>query len=312
VSSAPPQQQIVASIPMHGYVMSQPLTGSAYPAHLVFVWTRDQIYVPMAVRKPPGAGPFPLVVMGRGNGRGGMPHVIRELERCASMQDMMIERGYAVAYVNYRNEVPQLYNEIDRAQPLADDMTDEGRVRKSASTIDSDDLVSIVRYLETVPYVRANAIGIMGVSHSGEMILKAASEITFAAGVVIEGASHEYLAVDTGPSIPRVGGEIQYQDVEFARAHADKARAMARIRRIDTPILHLGRDSDHLQGIFKLAHEWMLEAGKDSTWMSFDHPDHGYPFAYRRADGRYRPDPVQAQAFEAIMGYFERKLGPQR
>jgi glutamate-1-semialdehyde aminotransferase len=83
---------------------------------------------------------------------------------------------------------------------------------------------------------------------------------------------------------------------------------MERIRRINTPILHIGRDHDHLQGIFKLAHEWMREAGKDSTWMSFDHPDHGYPLVYRKADGSYAPDPVQQQAIDAFMAYFDKKL----
>jgi dienelactone hydrolase len=306
--STPSQQQIVASIPVHGYDSSQPVTGSPHPAQLTFVWTRDEIYVPIAIRKPPGPGPFPAITMGRGNGRGGMPHVLREVERCASMQDLMIERGYVVVYVNYRTEVPHLYNQIERSQLIHDDMTHEGRVRMSSASLDSDDFPAVLRYLQTLPYVDRDRIGAMGVSHSGEIIMKAVSETTFGAGVVIEGASHEYLVVDTGPSIPRKDGEIQYQDIERARANADKARAMARIARIRTPILHVGRDTDHLQGIFKLAHEWMREAGKDSTWVSFDHPEHGYPFIYRQPDGSYRPDPVQAEAFEVIMAFFDRHL----
>ena len=306
--STPNQQQIVAAIPVHGYSLSQPVTGSPHPAQLTFVWTRDEIYVPIAIRKPPGAGPFPVIMMGRGNGRGGMPHVIREVERCASMQDLMIERGYVVVYVNYRNEVPHLYNQIERSELIADDMTHEGRVRMSTASLDSDDFLAVLRYLQTLPYVNRDAIGAMGVSHSGEIIMKAVSAATFGAGVVIEGASHEYLVVDTGPSIPRKDGEIQYQDIERVRANADKKRAMERISRIRTPILHLGRDTDHLQGIFKLAHEWMREAGKDSTWVSFDHPDHGYPFIYRQPDGSYRPDPIQAEAFAVIMTFFDRHL----
>jgi hypothetical protein len=91
------------------------------------------------------------------------------------------------------------------------------------------------------------------------------------------------------------------------RRNADKQRAMERIRRITTPILHIGRDHDHLQGIFQLTHEWMLEAGKDSTWVSFDHPDHGYPFIYAEADGSYAPHPFQQQAFDIFMDYFDRR-----
>lgn len=83
---------------------------------------------------------------------------------------------------------------------------------------------------------------------------------------------------------------------------------MARIQRITTPILHVGRDSDHPQGIFKLAHEWMLEAGKASTWVSFDHPDHGYPYWNRASDDGARPDPIQRQVFDIILRFFDMHL----
>ena len=295
-------------LPPHGYVTTKSVRGSDIPMDLTFVLTRDEIYVPIAVRKPPGNGPFPAITMARGNGRGGMPFVEAQVERLASLQDRIIQRGYVVATVNYRNEIPLAYGAQTRARNLDDSMTAEGRTLKSVASLDSDDLISALDYLKTLPYVKPGAVGAVGVSHSGEAILKAAAETSFAAGVAIEGASHEFLSVDTGPGIPRKNGEIQYQDIGLARKHADKANAMERIRRITTPILHIGRDHDHLQGIFKLAHEWMLEAGKDSTWVSFDHPDHGYPLVYRKPDGSYAPDPVQQQAIDAFMSYFDSKL----
>jgi dienelactone hydrolase len=247
--------------------------------------------------------------MGRGDGRGGLPHVERQVERLAAMQDRMIGRGYAVAYLNYRNEIPYLYQQIQRAANVADTMSGgERRTLKSAPTLDSDDLIAILKYLQALPYIDPRAIGALGVSHGGEMILKVAAETTLAAGVVIEGASHEFLNVNTGPTAPRRDNELQYQDIEVVRANAAKPQAMERIRRIGTPILHIGRDKDHLQGIFKLAHEWMVEARKDTSWVSFDHPDHGFPFIYPQADGSYRPDPVQQQAFDLIMDFFDRHL----
>ena len=295
-----------AQLPSHGYVVTRPVPGSDIPADYAFVLTRDEIYVPLAVRRPGGNGPFPVITMGRGDGRGGLPHVEAQVARLASMQDRMIARGYAVAYVNYRNEIPYLYGQIQQARNLVDDMSGgENRTLKSAPTLDSDDLVAVFSYLKTLPYVNGKAIGAMGVSHGGEMILKSVAETTIAAGVVIEGASHEFLGVDTGPKAPRRKNELQYQDIEIVRKNADKAKAMKRIRRIRTPILHLGRENDHLQGIFQLAHEWMLEAGRDSTWACFDHPDHGYPFIYRQPDGSYRPDPVQQEAFDLLMNFFD-------
>ena len=52
----------------------------------------------------------------------------------------------------------------------------------------------------------------------------------------------------------------------------------------------------------------MLEAGKQSDWVSFDHPAHGYPYIYRKPDGSYRPEPVQQRAFDIIMAFFDRHL----
>lgn len=303
-----PHAPVAPDLSTHGYVITKPVRGSDFPADYTFVLTRDEIYVPIATRKPRGSGPFPLIAIGRGNGRGGLPHVERQVERIASMMDRMIERGYAVAYVSYRNEIPHLYNEIDRAHNVADDVSGEGRTLKSSPSLDSDDMISILDYLKTLPYVKKNAIGCVGVSHSGEMILKVAAETSFACGVVIEGASHEFLCVNTGPEAPRREGVMQYQDKALVRKNADKAKAMARIARISTPILHIGRDRDHLQGIFELAHEWMLEAGKDSTWTSMDHPDHGYPYLYRNPDGSFSPDAVQEKAFETFMAYFDKHL----
>ena len=303
-----PDAPVASELPPHGFVITKPVRGSQTPADYTFVLTRDEIYVPVAVRKPRGEGPFPLIAIGRGNGRGGLPHVETQLERLASMQDLMIERGYAVAYVQYRNEIPHLYNEIARAHNVGDDVSGEGRTLKSSPSLDSDDMISILAYLKTLPYVLPGKIGCVGVSHSGEMILKVAAETTFACGVVIEGASHEFLCVDTGPKAPRKEGVLQYQDKELVRKNADKRRAMERINRIATPMLHIGRDRDHLQGIFQLAHEWMLEAGKDSRWVSMDHPDHGYPYLYRNADGSFAPDAVQKRAFDTFMAYFDERL----
>ena len=307
-STAGAYAPIASELPSHGYVITKAVRGSDIPADYTFVLTRDEIYVPIAVRKPHGTGPFPMIAIGRGNGRGGLPHVEAQVERLASMQDRMLARGFAVAYVTYRNEIPHAYNQIERAHNIADDVSGEGRTLKSSPSLDSDDMIAILSYLKNLPFLKRNALGCVGVSHSGEMILKVAAETDFTCGVAIEGASHEFLCVNTGPEAPRKNGVLQYQDKELVRKNADKKRAMERIRRINTPILHIGRDRDHLQGIFQLAHEWMVEAGKDSTWMSLDHADHGYPYLYRQPDGAFAPDPVQEQAFDAFMAFFDKHL----
>ncbi len=306
---APAAKPPAPEIAPHGYTIKKPVRGSKIPADYTFVLTRDEIYVPIAVRKPEGAGPFPVITMASGNGRGAMPHVEQFVDDLAPMQDRMIARGFVVASINYRNEIPHLYETLDeRAHNLPDSVSGDRRTLKSSPTLDHEDFIAIVRYLKTLPYVDPKGIGGIGVSHSGEIILKASSEFPLGAGVCIEPAAHEFLTVETGAAAPRKGTEIQYNDVNVVRKNARKAAAMKRIRTIRTPILFLGRDKDHLQGIFRLAYEWMREAGKNATWLSFDHPVHGYPFVYREPDGSERPDAIQAESFEIFMKFFERHL----
>ena len=297
------------SIPPHGYVIeSKPLQGTDTPADYTFVLTRDEIYVPIIVRKPQGDGPFPAITMGWGEGREGMKKVERLAESLSQMQDRIIARGYVVATVNYRNEIPYAYEQSKPPQNLPDSISGERRMLKSGPTLDHEDLIAIIRYLQSLPYVDKNRVGAIGVSHSGEMIMKASSEYTFGAGVCIEPANHEFLTVDTGPNAPRKGTEIQYNDVEVARKNANKAEGMERIRRINTPILIFGREKDHQQGIFKLTYEWMKEAGKDVQWVSFDHPTHGYVFILNQPDGSYKPDEIQQKTAELFMDYFDKRL----
>jgi len=294
--------------PPHGFVITKTLPGSAIPVDLTFVYTADEIYVPIAVRKPAGAGPFSAILMGSGNGAGGMPEVERQAGRLGPMMERMIARGYVVAYAEYRNEIPYLYQKTPRAKNLADNISGGRRVLKSNASLDSDDYISIIQYLQSLPYVDKDAVGTYGVSHSGELMEKAAAEITWGAAVPNEGAAHEFLNVDTGPRAPRKGTEMWINDVDTARKLADKAFAMERIKRIQTPFLHVGRDGDGQQGIFQLVHEWMVEAGNDSTWVTFDHPVHGYGFIYAKQDGSYQPDPIQQKTLDLVMAFFDKHL----
>ncbi len=52
----------------------------------------------------------------------------------------------------------------------------------------------------------------------------------------------------------------------------------------------------------------MVEAGKDSTWVTFDHPVHGYGFIYAQKDGSFKPDPIQQKTFDVVMEFFDKHL----
>lgn len=93
------------------------------------------------------------------------------------------------------------------------------------------------------------------------------------------------------------------------RARANLPLARARIAPIDVPILVMGRDRDHLQGIFQLSYELLNEGGKDAEWVTWDHPLHGY-IAPLAADGATGPDPIQERAIDGIIAFLDRYLKP--
>jgi hypothetical protein len=153
-------------------------------------------------------------------------------------------------------------------------------------------------------------------SHGGEMVMKITSEYHGAAvGVASEPASHEYLWLtpdDTAHVKEETGlrdiESMMMTDVEKVRRRIDHDIAMQRISGIKTPILVMGRETDELQGIFRLNYELLNEAGKDVEWVSYDHDLHGYLYPMRGPDGEYEVNDVQTDAIEFVIGYLDRHL----
>ena len=279
------------------FTIVEEVPGSQSPLHLAFVLTKDFIHTPIALRKPQGEGPFPIVLFLTGNGGGGMARARWAMQNMGYTMERFLEAGYAVAYLRYRGEVPLAYREVKKLNVRGNTL--------ERSPLDHDDVLSAIAYVKRLEYIDADRVGMIGVSHGGELIMKAASETSIAAAVCSEPASHEYLALAMDKLPP---GEPQLQNKARAEELSDKAEAMSRIRNIDTPLLIVGRDGDHLQGLFMLCHDMLQEAGKDVSWKSYTHPNHGFVMPRRGADGAYNPDEIQLKAIEDVMRFFEKRL----
>jgi dipeptidyl aminopeptidase/acylaminoacyl peptidase len=169
-----------------------------------------------------------------------------------------------------------------------------------------------------LPYVDPDRIGLIGLSHGGEMILKLTSEYHgVAAAVASEPAAHEFLAL-TPDETAFINAETGLRDIENmnmadtekVRRRIDMPLALARIASISTPILVMGRDDDHLQGIFRTSFDLLKDAGKDVEWVSYDHELHGYVYPMRGADGAYEVNDVQVDAIHTVIAYLSRYLRP--
>jgi dienelactone hydrolase len=226
--------------------------------------------------------------------------------------ERLLRAGYAVAWLRYRAEVELGYNKGGR---LVEDIR-QGRQLLNRSPLEYEDEIAVVEHVKRLPFVDGRRVGLVGVSHGGEMIFKIASEYHgVAAGVACEPANHEYLDL-TPDDTARLKPETQMRDIEEmqmrqapkVRARINEKVARERIRGIRTPILVMGRQDDHLQGIFRVSYDLLREEGRPAEWVSYDHPMHGYIFPVRGADGAYAVDAVQAEAIEGVVAFLDRHL----
>jgi dienelactone hydrolase len=297
--------------PQH-IVVTEPVKDSSIPVDLMLVEMIDGLYAPIGLRKPSGKGPFPLVLFASGNGGGGMAWVRDATQNKSWTQEQFLGAGYAVAWLRYRAEVDYAYDKIGK---LVEDRR-QRRQLLNRGPLEYEDVIWIVDYLKTLPYVAADRIGYMGMSHGGEMALKIASEYHgVAAMVASEPAAHEFLRLkpDATAHINPATGLLDVESMLMRESGKVRARitedvAKARMAPIKTPIFVQGRNSDELQGIFRVCYDLLVELGKDAQWATYEHDVHGFVYVERNQKGAYAPDPVQIQAVKDSMAFFDKYL----
>ncbi len=293
--------------------ITEPVAGSDYPVDLMYVETWDGLYAPIGMRKPAGPGPFPVVLLASGNGGGGMAWVRDAVANRGYIMERLLEAGFACAWLRYRSEVELGYHEGGK---LVRDIR-QGRDLFNRSPLEYEDEIAIIDYVKALPWIDPERVGMIGMSHGGEMVLKITSEYDGAAvAVASEPAAHEFLALTPDDTVTvdaetrlRNIEQMQMAEVEKVRRRIDENVAAERIATIDTPILVMGRETDHLQGIFRCTYDLLAEAGKEVEWVSYDHPLHGYIYPVRGADGEYEVDDVQQEAIGGVIAYVARHIG---
>ena len=272
-------------------VIVQPVEGSDRPARVYLAPTLDGLYTPYALRTPADEGSFPFVFLAYGNGGGGIPWLQRRLRTHGYIMERLLQAGYACAWARYRTEVELGYH---NGGPLVVDHR-QGMELMNRGPLEFEDELAILRHVAAHPQVDAGRLGHVGVSHAGEMLFKLASQYPGAvrAGVACEPANHEFLSLtvdETAFIEPSTGlrniEEMQMQDPERVRARID----------------------ERLQGIFRVSYDLLAAAGKQATWVSWDHPLHGYIFPEAGPDGTPQVDDVQESAIDGIIEFLDRHL----
>lgn len=294
--------------PLH-VAINEPVRDSEIPVQLMYVEMIDGVYSPIGLRMPSGAGPFPVILFASGNGGGGMAAVRDATQNRSWTQDQFLKAGYAVAWIRYRAEVDYAY---DRVGKLIEDKRQNGQLL-NRGPLEYEDVIAIIEHVKTLPGIAADKIGYMGMSHGGEMAFKIASEYSgVRAMIASEPAAHEFLRLRPDATA-RINPSTGLLDVENlmmretgkVRARITEDLARQRISTIKTPIFVQGRNSDELQGIFRVCYDLLVEAGKDAEWKTYEHDVHGFVFVQRNRRGVYDPDAVQNQAVKDSIAFFD-------
>ena len=294
-------------------VLVQPVAGSDRPASIYLAPTLDGLYTPYALRTPSDDAAAPFVFLAYGNGGGGIPWLLSRLRTHGYIMERLLRAGYACAWGRYRTEVELGYHHGGRL--IAGGR--QGMELLNRGPLEFEDELAILRHAAALPQIDAGRLGHVGVSHAGEMLFKLASQYPGAvhAGVACEPANHEFLSLtidETAFVDPETGlrniEEMQMLQPGRVRARIDEPLARERIAPIDLPMLVMGRDEDHLQGIFRVSYDLLAEAGKDAAWVSWDHPLHGYIFPEAGEDGVPEVDETQDRAIDGIIDFLNQHL----
>jgi len=291
--------------PWEAFVFTEPVANSDIPVDITLLETVDGLFTPIGIRRPKGHGPFPVVMFFTGNGGAGVQQVRDYINNRAYTMERFLAAGYAVAWLNYRAEAWFAYPQMP---PLRVGRQQANQLMNRAP-LDYDDLMTIVEYVKRLPYVDAGRIGLVGNSHGGGMVLRAAAEgIAVKAAIASEPDASEFLQMQEAAF---AGENPLYPTMESIAPYLDKRVAMERIRRVSIPILFMNRDRDELQGLFETAFAWMKEAGRNVERVSYDHPVHGYLIRVSKDDkGVYHPDEMQLQAIQQALDFFKKYMGP--
>lgn len=178
------------------------------------------------LRKPPGEGPFPAVVLIHGGLTTVPSERLREYVLTNALPSRFLAAGYVVATITYRSRNVDLQSQESMADSLA-----------------------AVEYLQRLGYVNADSVGIYGCSGGGDLALAVAAEKPVAAIVAEEPASILFTGVFNNTS-PKAGA--RYTPLDSApifedpkRYYTDERQRLTRekIARIQSPILIVQGDA---------------------------------------------------------------------
>lgn len=236
------------------------------------------------LRKPPGEGPFPAVLLIHG----GLPRRSRDAIReytIGTHASRFLEAGYVIAVITYRGR------EVDPTAQTPETVLD---------------CVAAIETLRTLSFVDPASIVVTGTSGGGDLSLEVAAATEVAATVPEEPASVLMAGLVVADS--KVARAADY--IALWGAERDHSMLRGKLARIESPILIIeGTHSTH-SGINQFNDAVLIPelraAGKSVEVITFPGEPHAFSF---ESTPSYTPRPAAAQkAFLDIDSFIRRHV----
>lgn len=251
------------------------------PVMQTYIRSVDGAYVAAAIRKPPGAGPFPAIVIFHGAPGGrGMEQLVgwSRGDHGGPVWERFLAEGFVVAVADYRGGDFNLMNSPSDL-PLVTAI---------------DDGIAVVDHVASLPYVDAARVSVYGVSLGGNLALFLASR---------KPTLH---AVVAGAPAPIWFLGVPFSGFREQPAEPDASVAAANIAPIRSPILIQVGTADSLLGINRRLHEQLELHGKEVRLEIYEHGYHDFVLG---PQGQERGDLPQGEILlQGALDALERSL----
>lgn len=254
------------------------------PVMPTWIKSPDGVYTAAAIRKPPGEGPFPAVIMFHGAPGGRGMEQLRGWSRGdhgGPTWERFLQEGFVVVVADYRGGPLDLVNvsSPDRFTAV-------------------DDGIAVVNHVRALPYVDPAQVSLYGVSLGGNLVMFLAAEIPDLKAVVAGApAPIWFLGVTATPGFR---ADVDWQDV------IDPSAAAANIAPIATPVLIQVGSADFLLDLVHVLHDQLAGNGKQVRLEIYAHGYHDFVLG---PQGHNRPDlPEGEKLMQGTLDALDRSL----
>lgn len=228
------------------------------PVQQTWIKARDGLYIAAAVRKPPkskwGNGPFPALIMFHGAPGGrGMDQLVgwSRGDHGGPVWERFLQEGFVVIVADYRGGDWELMN-----------------TPSPKLTTAIDDGLSVIDYVQSLPYVDRTNVSVYGVSLGGNLAMFLASRApTLHAVVAGAPAPIWFLGYKLLPDGSRP---------DFANTPPDEETTKTNIAPIKTPVLILVGTEDRLMPLDIVLHDELAKQEKSVRLEIFEHGYHDF------------------------------------